>query len=232
MAIDLRREQEATLARAPYDYSPMTRVFTASMDLVAGRETTTAKAKMLEVLAGIPYNAWERQEQALLGSRDRQTVEGCRRLIRWAREARDNENLHLEVLTERMRQQGEPDPWFLVQPMRFGAELFYILFANTLAAADMRRAFQFNAEFEDHAEHAYAQFAADHPEWDDEPATGPAVRRYSASTGTELQTWGDVVRRIALDERDHMNRSFVAAGKPDQVVEYEGMPEPAVDPCR
>ena len=93
MAIDLRREQEATLARASYTYSPLTRVFIASMDLVAGRETTTAKAKMLEVLAGIPYNAWERQEQALLGSRDRQTVEGRRRLIRLAREARGETTL-------------------------------------------------------------------------------------------------------------------------------------------
>jgi hypothetical protein len=31
--------------------------------------------------------------------------------------------------------------------------------------------------------------------------------------------------RIGLDERDHMNNSFVYCGKPENVVRYEGMPD-------
>jgi len=229
MTIDLKQEQQASLERPPFPYTPMTRVFVAAMDMVAGRTTSLAKAKMLEVLAGIPYRAWERREESRLPRREAGLREACRGFIRWTQEARHNENLHLEVLDERMRELGLRDPWYLRQPARFGAAAFYAVFANLLARIDMRRAFQFNAEFEDHAEHTYARFAADHPEWDDEAVNGPAVAGYAAETGSELASWGDVVRRIALDERDHMNRSFIACGKPEQVVEYEGMPErPAV----
>lgn len=224
MPIDLRREQEATLRRPAFPYSPLTRALTASMDVVAGKETSLAKARMLEVLAVVPYRAWERLGRASLASREDGRAEACRGFIRWAQEARHNEDQHLRVVAERMGRQGESDPWYLRQPMRFGAVAFYVVFANLLAAVDPRRAFQFNAEFEDHAEHTYARFAADHPEWDDEPASGPAVARYAEATGSALATWGDVVRRIALDERDHRNRSFVASGMPTAVVQYEGGP--------
>lgn len=194
------------------------------MDIVAGRETSLAKAKMLEVLAGVPYRAWERLAGARLARRDDGSAEACRGLVRWAQEARHNEDQHLGVVTERMRQRGERDPWYLRQPMRLGAVAFYVVFSNLLAAMAPRRAFRFNAEFEDHAEHTYARFAADHPEWDDEAASGPAVAQYAAATGSELATWGDVVRRIALDERDHRNRSFIASGMPQEVVRYREEP--------
>lgn len=231
MAIDLKREQQASLDRPPYDYSAMTRMFVVSMDMVAGRKTSLAKARMLEVLASVPYRAWERREKARLSRRAADMVAACKGFIRWTQEARENENRHLDVLTERMEQQGEADPWYLREPMRSGAVAFYVLFANALAWFDIRRAFQFNAEFEDHAEHTYARFAAEHPEWDDEPVSGPAVATYAEETSTELSSWSDVVRRIALDERDHMNRSFIAAGRPEHVVEYEGMPTRPVGDC-
>jgi len=231
MPIDLKREQQASLDRPAYDYSTLARLFVMSMDLVAGRETSLAKARMLEVLAGIPYRAWERREESRLSRREGGALDACRGFIRWARAARANENLHLDVLADRMREVGEADPWYLRSPFRQGAKAFYVLFATTLARTDIRRAFLFNAEFEDHAEHTYARFAADHPEWDEQPVNGAAVEIYARETGSELATWGDVVRRIALDERDHMNRSFIAAGMPDEVVEYEGMPETPADAC-
>ena len=88
-----------------------------------------------------------------------------------------------------------------------------------MAFLNIRRAFLFNAEFEDHAEHVYAQFVKDHPEWEEQPAEGELVRQYG-----EVETWADVFRRIGLDERDHMNDSFILCGMPDHVVHYEGMP--------
>ena len=89
-----------------------------------------------------------------------------------------------------------------------------------MAVFNIRRAFLFNAEFEDHAEHVYAKFVEDHPEWAEQPVNNPVVD----DTGT-LQTWADVFMRIGLDERDHMNNSFVYCGKPENVVRYEGMPD-------
>jgi len=83
----------------------------------------------------------------------------------------------------------------------------------------MRRAFLFNAEFEDHAEHVYARFVEEHPEWEDQPVRSTLVKSFA-----DLKTWAEVFRRIGLDERDHMNSSFVACGEPERVVRYDGMP--------
>ncbi len=40
----------------------------------------------------------------------------------------------------------------------------------------------------------------------------------------DLFTWGDIFRRISLDERDHMNNSFLYSGQQEHIVHYEGMP--------
>jgi hypothetical protein len=57
--IDLRREQQTSIARPRYKYSLAARFLFQAMDLVAGRKTTLAKAKLLEMLASIPYRQWE-----------------------------------------------------------------------------------------------------------------------------------------------------------------------------
>jgi hypothetical protein len=87
-------------------------------------------------------------------------------------------------------------------------------------STSIRRAFLFNAEFEDHAEHVYARFAEEHPEWERQPVNNEQVKERGA-----LSTWADVFRRIGLDERDHMNMSFVFCDRPERVVHYDGMPE-------
>jgi hypothetical protein len=89
-----------------------------------------------------------------------------------------------------------------------------------MAFFNISRAFLFNAEFEDHAEHVYAKFAEDHPEWDEQEVKTTELKEYG-----EYKTWGDFFRRIGLDERDHMNTSFHFYGKPENVVKYDGMPK-------
>jgi hypothetical protein len=93
--------------------------------------------------------------------------------------------------------------------------------AGLLALFSLRRAFLFNAEFEDHAEHIYAQFVAEHPEWETQSVHNALVKEYCSY----VSTWADVFRRIGLDERDHRNRSFAYGGKAECVVRYDGMPE-------
>ena len=66
----------------------------------------------------------------------------------------------------------------------------------------------------------YAQFVAEHPEWEDQPANNEKVKAYG-----DLATWADVFRRIALDERDHRNNSFRLCGKPECIAKYDGMPD-------
>lgn len=88
-----------------------------------------------------------------------------------------------------------------------------------MAFFNIRRAFLFNAEFEDHAEHVYAQFVKENPEWEKQPVKNELVKEYGV-----FDTWADVFRRIGLDERNHMNSSFLFCGKPEDIVKYDGMP--------
>ena len=54
MTVDLKKEQEAVLERPRYPYSAVARFFFLSMDALTGRDTTLAKAKVIEALAGVP----------------------------------------------------------------------------------------------------------------------------------------------------------------------------------
>lgn len=221
MPIDLKKEQLATLERPRYPYSLAAKAFFAMMDLVTGKQTTLAKAKLIETLASIPYRAWEIRQYARMTRlyRNKSEVERARKIMEWGREAQDNEYHHLLVIEEKMREDGARDPWYLLAPIPWLMVLGYVLLTRFMALASIRRAFLFNAEFEDHAEHVYAAFVADHPEWEGQPAGGPEAAAYGAAG-----TWADVFRRIGLDERDHMNSSFVFCGMPERVVRYEGMP--------
>lgn len=220
--IDLKKEQAATLARSPYPYSFAARFFFAAMDLAAGKKDTLPKASLLELLASIPYREWEFRQYTRMTRcyRDPNLVSRAGQIIEWGREAQDNEFWHLLVIQEKMKADGINTRWYLFPVVRFLIVLSYVLFARMLAFINIRRAFLFNAEFEDHAEHVYAQLVADHPEWEDQAVDNPLVNQFGA-----IATWADVFRRISLDERDHRNNSFIFYGTPEHVVEYEGMPE-------
>lgn len=222
MDIDLKKEQQASKERPRYRYSLAARFFFMSMDLIAGRKTTLAKAKLIEMLASIPYRSWEIRQYARMTRRyqDQNLVREARGIMSWSREAQDNEFWHLQIINEKMKEDGIKDPWYLFSPIPFFMVASYVAFTRVMALINIRRAFLFNAEFEDHAEHVYAQFVEDHPEWEGQPVSNEELKKYG-----DLPTWADMFRRIGLDERDHMNKSFVFCGKPEYVVKYEGMPE-------
>lgn len=214
--IDLQKEQEASLKRPRYKYSMAARFFFWSMDKVTGKRTTLAKAKLIEMLASIPYRSWEiRQYARMTGHyKERDLVEGAGRIMDWSREAQDNEYWHLLVINEKMKADGKKEPWYLHKPIPFLMILSYIVITRVMAVCSIRRAFLFNAEFEDHAEHVYAEFVDDHHhEWEKQKVESTLVKQYG-----EFDNWADVFRRIGLDEREHMNQSFIFAGKPECVV--------------
>ena len=222
MTPDLKKEQKSSSERPPYRYSLAAKVFFLSMDLITGRTITLPKVKLIEILASIPYRAWETRQYARMTRRygDRALVQEAHKIMMWARDAQDSEYWHLLVVNEKMKEDGIKDPWYLFPPIPLLMVSFYALLMHVMALASIRRAFLFNAEFEDHAEHVYAQFVEEHPEWERQPVKKEQVKEHG-----ELATWADVFRRIGLDERDHMNTSFVFCGKPELVVEYDGMPD-------
>jgi hypothetical protein len=216
LMIDLKREQLATLARPRHDYSWAARFFFLSMDLLAGRKTTPAKAKHLEILASIPYREWEAHEYGRLTRWYRRpaVVQQASGIVRWGR-------IHPSIGDLGENESGRDGgsvafgstlPWLMVWT--------YWLMSRLLAFVSIRRAFLFNAEFENHAEHTYAE----NPGLETQSVLSPLVK----GTYGDAATWADVFRRIGLDERDHRNRSFVYGGKEKYVVRYEGMPEKGV----
>ena len=223
MAIDLRKEQQASLVRPRYKYSLAAKFFFGMMDLVTGKETTLAKAKLIETLASIPYRSWEIRQYVRMtrGYKNKELVREAFGIMEWGRAAQDNEYWHLLVIEEKMKEAGLKDPWYLIPVFPWFMVLSYVIVTRFMALVNIKRAFLFNAEFEDHAEHVYAKAVEDHPEWHDQPVSPEKVEGYYEG----LKTWGDVFMRIGLDERDHMNKSFVYCGKPESVVEYDGMPD-------
>lgn len=222
MEIDLAKEQRATQARPRCRYSLVARWFFAAMDLMTGRRTTLGKAKLIEMLASIPYRSWEIRQYTRLTRcyRNQELVTAATRFMRWGREAQDNEYSHLLVIHEKMREDGMRDPWYLRGPIPFLMVAGYVVLTRVMAVIAIRSALRFNAEFEDHAEHVYAQFVADNPQWEKQVVMSDKVRAYAP-----LNSWADVFRRVSLDERDHMNISLLLCGKEDSVVRYDGMPD-------
>lgn len=222
MNINLEKEHKASRERPRYRYSLAAKIFFFSMDLITGGRITLAKAKLIETLASIPYRSWEIRQYARMTRcyRNQELVRDAGEIMKWAREAQDNEYWHLMVINEKMKEDGVKDPWYLFPVIPFIMVATYVALTRLMALVNIRRAFLFNAEFEDHAEHVYAQFVDEHPEWEKEPVSNERVKEYG-----DLSTWADVFRRIGLDERDHMNNSFILCGKPECVVQYDGMPE-------
>ena len=226
-AIDLKREQETTLARPRYAYSAGARFFVRSMDTLAGKEDSLPKVRVIEALASIPYRAWESRQYGRIQRHygEPGVVRRAEEILAYGRAAQDNEVLHLRVIEEKLRREDVRDPRYMTRPLPDLMSESYSLFSATLARLGIRRAFLLNAEFEDHAEHTYAQLVAAHPEWEGAPVEGDAVGEYAAYHGLDgFACWADVFRRIGLDERDHRNASFALAGKPEQIIAYEGMP--------
>ena len=58
--------------------------------------------------------------------------------------------------------------------------------------------YRLNADFEDHAEHEYAQLVEEHPEWETRPTTGSFTADFGA-----YDSLADLFRQIGYDERLH-----------------------------
>ncbi len=220
---NLKQEQLNTLNTPRYNYSFMAKVFFAAMNLVAGKTDDLPKAKLLEILASIPYRVWEIRHYLKLTRhyKKNNNVNKYNNIINWGRHAQDNEYMHLLVIDQKMNEDGIKDKWYLHPFVVIIVVLFYIFLSRTLAFVSQKRAFLFNAEFENHAEHIYATLVEKNPQWENQPLTNKFVKQYA-----NVNNWADVFRRISLDERDHMNHSFEFCGMNQFVVKYPGMPNP------
>ena len=178
--IDLKKEQIASLNRPRQEYSWVAKAFFSCMDMITGPTTTPAKAKLIEILASIPYRAWEIRQygRTTFGYKNKELVQHALKIMEWGRAAQDNEYWHLRVINEKMKEDGLKDPWYLFFPVPFFVVASYIILTRLMAIINIHAAFHFNAHFEDHAEHVYAQFVEDHPELEEQPVKSELVKEY------------------------------------------------------
>jgi hypothetical protein len=120
-----------------------------------------------------------------------------------ARAQQDNELWHLMILEELLARSRQPQPrlkffWF-PQLIAFA----YYHQSWLLYVIRPRWSYRLNADFEDHAEHEYLLFVAEHPGWDNEPFGSGFADEY----GT-FDSLADMFRQIGHDERVHKQESL------------------------
>jgi hypothetical protein len=180
------------------------------MDVVYGKPRTLEKFRVLELVARVPYQAWENVAYVAVTHTARQPGFARRvfNRVRASRWEQDNEQWHLLILEE-LTQDAPRGSWLksrvLPQILAFGYyQLSWMMYALRPAWS-----YRLNADFEDHAEHEYALLVQEHPEWEHE--------RYEGTFGDDFGRYdslADLFRQIGYDERLHKLESEVNMRQP------------------
>jgi ubiquinol oxidase len=206
----LREEQQASLGSPRRRYSLSARVLFTIMDAVYGRDRTLEKFRVLELVARVPYQAWENVAYVAMTHTARQPGFARRVFdrVRTSRWEQDNEQWHLLILEE-LTATGPRRSWVrsrvLPQVLAFAYyQLSWFLFAVRPAWS-----YRLNADFEDHAEHEYAHLVEEHPEWESTSYEGA----FTADFGS-YASLADLFRQIGYDERLHKVESELRMRRP------------------
>jgi ubiquinol oxidase len=204
-------DEQRTSAESPRrSYSLSAKALFAVMDKLYGAPRTLEKFRVLELVARVPYQAWENVAYVAVTHTARQHGFARRVFdrVRTARWEQDNEQWHLLILEE--LSQDEPRSGFvrsrvIPQVLAFAYyQLSWFMFVIRPAWS-----YRLNADFEDHAEHEYAILVDEHPEWDGLPYDSEF-----ASDFGEYDSLADLFRQIGYDERLHKQESEVRMGDP------------------
>ena len=192
-------------------YGLSARFLFALLDLVYGKARTLSKYKVLELVARVPYQAWE-QVAYIAITHTYSRPDFARRIFDRVTESRsqeDNEQWHLLILEELLVKQGAREGLvpFTVIPQAL-AFVYYQL-SWLLYVLRPSWSYRLNADFEDHAEHEYAFLVQEHPEWESEPFDSAFAADYA-----ELGMLADLFRQISYDERIHKEESVAAMQRP------------------
>jgi hypothetical protein len=208
---DLRLEQERTLASERRPYGAPARLLFGLMDQVYGPERSLSKFKVLEVVARVPYQAWERVAYvAVTHSYSRPGF--ARRIferVHESREQQDNEQWHLLILEELVDDAGRRESFIRYRLIPQALAFVYYQLSWLLYVVHPAWSYRLNADFEDHAEHEYALFVEESPHLAERPYDGA----FSAEYG-RFASRADLFRQIGHDERVHKNESLTRMADP------------------
>ena len=208
---ELLAAQQETLAADRRRYGIAARLLFVTLDLLYGKERSLSKFKVLELIARVPYQTWEQVAYIAVTHMHRapDVAKRIHELVLEARAQQDNEQWHLLILSEIIARSGRRESqlkyFWLPQTIAF----FYYQLSWLLYAIHPKWSYRLNADFEDHAEHEYMEFVADHPEWEDEPFEAVFEQEYGA-----FDSLADLLRQIGHDERVHKQESLEQMQRP------------------
>jgi hypothetical protein len=199
-SVALRAAESCTLAEPVRRHGFLARLLFKTLDLGYGRAGSLSKFAVLELVARVPYQAWENVGYTAISHTTASPKFG-RRIFEFVREARaqqDNEQWHLFIIEELARRERAKLSWFMFRAVPQLIAFVYYHVSWLLYVIKPRLSYALNADFEDHAERTYMQYVHDHPELEREHWSSSFASDYG-----QYATVADVLRRIALDERAH-----------------------------
>ena len=203
-------EQRSTLATPRRRYSLSARALFAIIDRLYGDPRTLEKFRVLELVARVPYQAWENVAYVAVTHTARQPGFARRVFdrVRTARWEQDNEQWHLLILEELTARQGR-SPFLRSRVVPQVLAFAYYQLSWFMYVVRPAWSYRLNADFEDHAEHEYALLVQEHPEWEDEPYDGSFTGDFGS-----YESLADLFRQISYDERLHRLESEVNMSRP------------------
>jgi ubiquinol oxidase len=201
-------EQQASLRSPRRRYSLSARVLFAVMDALYGKDRTLEKFRVLELVARVPYQAWENVAYVAM-THTASEPRFARRVfdrVRTSRFEQDNEQWHLLILEE-LTAAGPRRAFVRSRVIPQLLAFAYYQLSWFMYAVRPAWSYRLNADFEDHAEHEYAHLVEEHPEWEQTPYEG----EFTADFG-RYDCLADVFRQIGYDERLHRLESEARMG--------------------
>jgi len=203
--MDLFFEQKKTLETKRLKYNFLSRFLFFSMDLFYGKKRTLIKFKILELLARIPYQIWEQAtyHAITLKYKNTSTVNKLNKFLQKSRNQQDNEQWHLLIIQELIDKLKIKENFFIHWLIPLMAAVGYRIISWIIYLFNPRTSFMLNAYFEDHAEHEYMLFVQENPHFDHIMFESIFKSYYG-----NYNTYGEVFRRIGIDEREHKEESL------------------------
>lgn len=203
--------QQETLRTPRLDYGLPARLLFASVDLIYGRARSIPKFKVLEVLARVPYQSWEHAGYIAVTNASERPVTARRMFdqVQASRHQQDNEQWHLLILEELTRTLEIKEGFVRHRLVPRILAMAYYQLSLVLYLLKPAWSQRLNADFEDHAEHEYALFVEEHPEFDEMPFDSHFVEDYG-----RFDSLADLFRQIGRDEREHKEESLAAMAQP------------------
>lgn len=195
----LVKEQQASRASPRRRYSLSARLLFWLMDALYGEPRTLEKFRVLELVARVPYQAWENVAYVAV-THTAHEPGFARRVfdrVRTSRWEQDNEQWHLLILEE-LTAGDARTPWIRSRIVPQLLAFAYYQLSWFLYVLRPKWSYRLNADFEDHAEHEYALLVQEHPEWEDVAYDGTFTDDYGA-----YDSLADLFRQIGYDERLH-----------------------------